>query len=575
MHATVRLRRLGFLALLPLAAVAVAADPPWIARGQAGLVATDSPEASQIGADVLQAGGNAFDAAVAVSFALAVARPESTGLGGGGFLVAWSAAEHRYVALDFREMAPASATPQRYARLHADKPGGPSPSIHGGNAVGVPGQVAGLAEINRRFGTRPLSELIRPAAALAKVGFAADAHYRDACREALADFERWPPLKHFHKALYHSLLGDGTPPPVGARIARPDLADGLNLLAREGPECFYRGEIAAAIVKAVAAAGGELTRHDLFEYRVRERTPLRGVVGEFELITMPPPSSGGVCLIECLNILQCLAPGRNLADLVRSDAYEPALVRAFQHAFADRARWLGDPDFAELPTARLLDRAYACALAARSGDGLDDFGSTNLPDDGGTSHFCVADGMGNLVAQTETINGTFGSLVVAEPFGILLNNQLDDFLTVPGQANLFGLQQSELNLIAPGKRPLSSMSPTIVTRDGRPVLMLGGSGGPRIITAVAQVLLNVLLRGQPLEGAVASVRVHHQWQPAEVYFDDAPAAKRRTRLAEAGHTISDRRRGGVVQAIQFAPDGTMIGASDPRRGGRPVAVPAD
>jgi gamma-glutamyltranspeptidase / glutathione hydrolase len=568
-----------FLALVAfecLAAVAACgSDPPWLARGRGGMVASDSPEASRIGADALLAGGNAFDAAVATSFALAVARPQSTGLGGGGFLVAWIAAEKRFVALDFRECAPQAATPKLYAKLAAERDGGPPQSIYGGNAVGVPGQLAGLVEINRRFGTQPVKELIRPAATLAEFGFAVDAHYRNACQEALADFQKWPALILRHKTLYETLLANGRVPAIGELIKRPDLAKAMRLIAQEGPQVFYEGPIADAIVAAVAAAGGNLTPADLRAYRVVERQPIRAALDGYELVTMPPPSSGGVCLVEALNVLQCTARGveGGLAGLQTQDKYPPMLVNALKHAFADRARWLGDPDFARIPVERLTSRDYACELAARPAQKPEDFGTSQWPEDHGTSHFCTADAAGNVVALTETVNGIFGSLIVADPYGIILNNQMDDFLTVRGEANLYGLQQGEANLVGPGKRPLSSMSPTIVVRDGRPVLALGGSGGPRIITAVAQVLLNVMEFGQSLDQALEAVRMHEQWQPPDVYFDGEPPAEVVRSLDRAGLTVSPERRGGVVQAIQILPDGSFVGASDPRRDGRPAGVP--
>ena len=564
-----------FLFLAPIFALPVLADdPPWIARGKSGMVASDSPAASRIGADVLRAGGNAFDAAVATSLALAVARPQSTGLGGGGFLVAYVAEEKRFVVLDFRETAPAAATPKRYAALHQAKGDGPSPSVYGGNAVGVPGQFAGLAEILKRFGTKPLGELAAPAIGLAESGFVVDESYRHACEQALKDFDKWPRLKQRHPRLYATLLGNGTPPEIGEKIKRPDLAGALRLIAERGPGAFYDGPIGQAIVKAAQEAGGTLTPDDLRSYRIREREPIRARFGEYEIVSMPPPSSGGVCIAETVHILQSTAIR---SDLHPVHDYPHVLVEAMKHAFADRARWLGDSDFADIPLARLTSLNYAAELAqgihARRTLEPDKYGSTKTPpDDGGTSHFCVADRFGNVVGMTETINGLFGSLVVAEPFGIILNNQMDDFLTVPGQANLYGLRQSRANLVGPSKRPLSSMSPTIVLKDGRPVLVLGASGGPRIITAVLQVMLNVIKLDMPLDEAMSAVRIHHQWQPDEVYFDRDPPAGLVASLKAAGHTISDKRKGAAVQAIRFLPDGTMLGVSDPRKGGRPAGL---
>jgi gamma-glutamyltranspeptidase/glutathione hydrolase len=538
------------------------------------MVATDSPLASQIGADVLKAGGNAFDAAVAASFALAVTRPESTGLGGGGFMLAYVAAQKRFIALDFREMAPASATAERYAKLHAERGEGPSPSIVGGNAVGVPGQVAGLFEINRRFGSQPLAELVRPAAAMAAVGFPIDAHYRDAVRDTLEEYDKHPQHKYWYAALRKTLLFDGKLPAVGTMLKRPDLAGALRMIADRGPEALYEGPIGEAIVATVNKDRGEMTAQDLRNYKVRELTPVRARVGEYEIVSMPPPSSGGVCLIETLNVLHCAAEDLGgLSKLAGDERYPPLLVKALRHSFADRARWLGDPDFASIPVDRLISADYGCELAKRLDAPLDECGMRELRDDSGTSHFCVADEQGNIVAMTETVNGTFGSYLVAEPYGIVLNNQMDDFATEPGGANLFGLVQGDRNVVAPGKRPLSSMSPTIVLRDGRPVLTLGGSGGPRIITAVLQVLINVTEFGMPLDEAMAAVRLHHQWRPDEVYFDREPPAELTAILEKAGLKMSDKRRGAAVQAIQWLPDGTLVGGSDPRKGGRPVGLP--
>ena len=560
------------LNLLP--AILFAADPSWVARSRTGMVASDSPEASQIGADVLAAGGNAFDAAIATSLALSVARPQSTGLGGGGFMVAYLAQDKRAVVLDFREVAPAAATAERYADLNKAKGDGPSPTVYGGNAVGVPGQVAGLAEIHRRFATRPLRDLVQPAIRLAEGGFVVDEHYRDSCVEVLADCEKWPQLKERYARLYETVLGKGSPPGIGEKVVCPDLAWALRLIGEQGPETFYKGEIADAIVKAVQAAGGALTKDDLAGYRVREREALRGRWGEFEVVTMPPPSSGGVCLVETLNVLSVFKERMNPRELEvwQSEHSPDCLVNALKHAFADRARWLGDPDFGRIPVARLVSRAYAEELAQKPAKGPDDFGSTRPPDDGGTSHFCVVDRDGNIVAMTQTINDKFGSLVVAEPFGIILNNEMDDFAADPGRPNLYGLIQGEANAVAPGKRPLSSMSPTIVFRAGRPVLVLGGSGGPRIITSVVQVLLNVIEFNMPLDEAVNAVRLHHQWQPDEVCFDREPPENMVAALKGAGQKMSEKRKIGVVQAIQVLGDGTLIGASDPRKGGRPAGL---
>lgn len=559
-----------------------AADAPWIARGQRGMVATDSAEASEIGARVLAQGGNAFDAAIAVSFALSVARPQSTGLGGGGFLVAWLADEQRPIAIDFRETAPAAATPDRYAKLARDAGAGPSPSVYGGAAVGVPGQLAGLEWIHEKHGTLKWSALVTPAIDLAERGFVVDQHLRDAVDDLVRDAQRWPQIRAAHGPLFARFAPDGAAPEVGRRLPRPDLARGLRLIAERGAGAMREGPLAEAVLVAVNRAGGVMTPDDLRGYRVRGRDPLRVRYRGFELVTMPPPSSGGICAAITLRALESSSA---VDQLARDDAREMlARVEAMKHGFADRARWLGDPDFAEIPTALLLAQDYGDAVKAALAAGRplapDAYGTTEIAgaaggvagDDGGTSHFCIVDAAGNVVSMTETINGGFGSLIVAEPFGLILNNELDDFLTVPGSANMFGLRQSTANLIAPGKRPLSSMTPTIVLRDGRPILALGGSGGPRIISSTLHVLLNVLDDEMPLEAAIERGRPHHQWSPDEVYFDRAPSAGLRAAFTQFGYRLSDARRTGVVQAIQIRPDGERVGASDPRKGGRPVAA---
>jgi gamma-glutamyltranspeptidase/glutathione hydrolase len=560
-----------------MTAATKADDAPWIVRSTDGVVASDSPEASRIGADVLSRGGNAFDAAVATSLALAVARPQSTGLGGGGFLLAYVASARRVIALDFREVAPAGVSRAYYAELHARRGTSYSPSVYGGNAIGVPGQLAGLAEILRRYGSRPLDRLAAPAQELCEKGFAADEHFVKACQRIGKDFEKWPELKETCRVLYSTLLRGGDLPACGATIRRPELAPALQLIARDGADAVYRGPIGAAMARAAQAAGGKLTVDDLAAYRVQEREPLRGRFGEYEVVTMPSPSSGGICLLETLNIL---AAARDRSDLQPDRDRPHVVVEAMKHAFADRARWLGDADFTTVPQTHLLDVKYAVELARRIDAGRtlppESYGTaretaTASAPDRGTSHFCIADRAGNIVSMTETVNGFCGSLVMTEPYGIILNNEMDDFATDVGAANLYGLRQGEANAVQPGKRPLSCMTPTLVFRAGKPVLALGGSGGPRIITGVLHVLLNVLDRGLTLEAAIDAPRAHHQWLPNEVTFDREPPAAERARLQAAGHEVSEKHGAGIVQALQFLEDGTVVGGSDPRKDGRPAA----
>lgn len=560
---------LVFSLLAPLAA---ADQPPWVVRGLDAMVASDSPEASLFGAQIIADGGNAFDAAIVTSLCLAVSRPESTGLGGGGFMVAYVKAEDRFFVLDYRETAPAAATAKRYEKLLAERGDGPSPTVYGGNAVGVPGTLAGIREMHRRWCTLTWDELGRYPYLLAR-GFVADEHYLKACRDALADYEKWPQLKSTCSRLYNSLLGKGTLPKAGDRVARPGLAQAFAALAEQGPDAMYHGPLGEAVVEAVRAAGGEMTLQDLAEYEVLERDPLRGTYRGYDIVTMPPPSSGGICILQTLNILQAASLR---SDLDPKSTRPHVFVEALKHAFADRAHWLGDPDYVELPVARLTSPKYASELAQRIKPQQTlpskEYGSGAPPaEDRGTSHFCVCDKQGNIVAITETINGTFGSLVVAEPYDIILNNQMDDFAATPGRPNLYGLVQSRANAIAPGKRPLSSMSPTLVFKDKKPVLALGASGGPRIITAVLQVLLAMVDDGKSLGDAIDAPRLHHQWLPDFVYFDKEPPAELVLQLKAAGHQVGDERKEAAVQAIQWTADG-VLGASDPRKGGRPTPV---
>ncbi|GMV98666.1 MAG: gamma-glutamyltransferase [Phycisphaerae bacterium] len=562
----------GWLAVAACAPVGSGGDArEWLAVGRQAMVASDSVDASRAGVEVLRAGGNAVDAAVATSFALAVTRPYSMGLGGGGFMMIRMAKTGEVFVLDYRERAPAAATADMFVQARAANPQGPSPSEYGGLAAGVPGLVAGHAAVLERLGTRTLSEVIEPAVALAADGFDVDRHYCSVARECLADMRREPALARIGAELRKTYLFDGREPRPGERLRQPALARALGLIRDRGPEAFYRGPIARAIVEANRAAGGVLALEDLAGYRPTWREPLRlRYRDRYEILLMPPPSSGGICIAETLNILEHW----DLAGVARRDPGLAAhlTIEALKHAFADRAGLLGDADFAEVPVGRLIDKSFARRLAARIREdrAIQVNAAGGPPRDAGTSHFSVVDRWGNVVACTETINTSFGSWVMVPEYGIVLNNEMDDFTAEPGKPNAFGLRQSEANAVAPGKRPLSSMSPTIVLRDGRPVLALGAAGGPRIITGTLQVMLNVIEYGQPLERAIEQPRLHHQWMPDVVYRNqfaaDAPVI---AGLRRRGHRISAKRQDAVVQAIQIEP-GRLIGASDPRKGGQPL-----
>lgn len=542
----------------------------WVARGAHGMVASDSREASRAGVEILKAGGNAIDAAAATAFALAVTRPYSAGLGGGGFLMVRFAESGQVFILDYRETAPSAATADMFVKARAAHPDAPPPSRFGGLAVAVPGHVAGHATLLKRFGRKTLAEVVEPARKLAAEGFAVDDNYRGCVEDGLQDIEKHR-LPSFTGAIRTALLCDGRVPAIGEKVRQPDMARTLERIGREGPDAFYRGEIARAIVDSVRKAGGVLTLEDLAQYKPAWREPIRSKYRQFEVLLMPPPSSGGICIAETLNILE----NWPLARIHQRDAGLAAhlTVEAIKHAFADRARYLGDADFVKVPVEKLTSEDYARELSRRIKEDATiapkDYG-LRLPEDAGTTHFCVADQWGNVVAATETINLTYGSLVVAEGTGVVLNNEMDDFTAEPGKANAFGLQQSDLNLVAPHKRPLSSMSPTIVLENGKPVLAVGASGGPRIITATLHVMLNVIEYGEPLGQAIGRPRFHHQWDPDEVsrntFKPDDPVIEG---LRRRGHKISDKKRDAVVQGLQIK-DGAYIGASDPRKGGEPA-----
>jgi gamma-glutamyltranspeptidase/glutathione hydrolase len=559
---------------LALAQAALAAAPPPTTSTRA-LVVSPHPAVSEAGVELLRAGGNVVDAAVAAAFALAVAQPQSTGIGGGGFL-SIRLADGRAFAIDARETAPAAATPDLYLR-----PGVPDDAaLVGGLAVGTPGLVAGLALAQERFGSRPLAEVMAPAIRLAAEGYVIG-RYQAGFIEALrarAPLARFPETARIHFP----------PGPVGptTRLVQPELARTLRAIAALGPRAFYQGAVAEAIAKAVQESGGVLTVEDLVRYRPVLREPLVGRFRGFEVLAFPPPSSGGVTLVETLNILE----GFELAALgAGSSAAIHRIAEALKLAFADRAVYLGDPDFAALPVAQLLDPAYAARLRARINPprwrrapwtwGRSEVAirvaGPGLPaEDAGTAHLSVADVAGNAVAITETINTPYGSWVMASGTGVLLNNEMDDFATRPGRPNAFGLVAvAGANGVEPGKRPLSSMAPVIVLEDGRLRFVAGSNGGPRIITSTLLALLNHLEFGMDVAEAVAAPRFHHQWLPDELLLEADTPADVVDALRARGHAVRVvDDLGGGVEAIAFDPaTGVLSGAPDPRRDGAALA----
>ena len=541
---------------------------------QNAAVAADHPLASRAGLEMLQNGGNVVDAAVATSFALSVVRPASCGIGGGGFMVIWDAKTQTAVALDYRELAPKKASRDMYLNARKAHPENPEPSQTGPLAVAVPGHVTGLCYALEKYGTMDLKTVLAPSLRYCREGVPVDPHMRSVQQTMLQRFENNPQYRERYAALWKHYLNNGKPWPEEARFYSP-LGPVYERIAKEGKAGFYEGEVGEAIVKSLNAAGGIITAEDLKSIAPKERKPLRGEYLGKQILTMPPPSSGGIALLEILNVLsawdkkhpETFEPRQN------QPAYLQLLTEAMKHAYADRAEYLGDTDFVDVPVRRLINPEYAELLAGRINleetKPLKSYGRVQPLSDAGTSHYSVMDAAGNAVACTETINTTFGSLFVEPKFGIILNNEMDDFAAIPGEPNAFGLIQSEANTVEPGKKPLSSMTPTIVLDEGKAILALGGSGGPRIISSTLQVLLNVMQFEMPARKAVAQPRIHHQWLPNELLIEDPLFQKIKDPLEKRGHKVKRSNNLAVVQAIRRTKNGLQA-ASDPRKHGRPA-----
>lgn len=537
------------------------------------VVAADHPAASAAGAQILKKGGNVVDAAVATSFALSVVRPASCGIGGGGFMVIWRAADQTTVALDYRERAPARSSPELYL-AGTRPPTAESPSVRGGLACGIPGTVAGLCLAAQRYGSLPLADLLQPAIDLCESGVPIDAHDIEVQAQTLDKLRRIPGYEQRFSTLIDLYLNKGRPWKPGDRFYSPQ-ATILKAIASQGPKAFYEGPAATAIANAVKAEQGVLEESDLAGYQPSIREPLRGNFRGRTVLTMPPPSSGGVALLQSLQALEHWEKlsGTSLESLQHnSPRYVHVVSEVLKHAFADRAEFLGDTDFVKVPLTRLLSNRYAAQIAAQIHPEkvLEParYGRFFLNDDAGTSHFSVMDAEGNAVACTETINLAFGSFVVVPQYGILLNNEMDDFAAEPGKPNAFGLLQSASNAIQPGKRPLSSMTPTLVIEDGRAVISAGASGGPRIITATLQNLLNQILFRMPPKDAVSAPRFHHQWSPNELLLERALHEQIADDMAKTGHQLRSSGGLAVSQATASSPRG-LLGGSDPRKYGSP------
>lgn len=531
---------------------------PVLARN--GMVASQEKLATRVGVDILARGGNAVDAAVAVGFALAVTHPQAGNLGGGGFMLVHLAGRNETAAIDYRETAPASTT--RDVFLDAAGDADPQKSRDSGLAIGVPGTVAGLALAHARYGSGrfTLAELIAPAIRLAREGIPVEDDLADSLARFQPRLVRWPSSARIF------LKPDGVALGEGDRLVQADLADTLAAIAREGQRAFYEGRIGEKIVASVRDAGGLMTREDLRDYRPLVRAPVRGSYRGYEIASMPPPSSGGVHLVQILNILE----GFRLET--RDAGALHLMIEAMKPAYADRSEFLGDPAFLRVPVAGLTAKPYADALRAeispdraRPAQEIKP-GRPQAFESPNTTHYSVVDRFGNAVSNTTTLNFSYGVGLVAEGTGILLNNELDDFAAKPGVPNAYGLVGGEANAPGPGKRPLSSMTPTILFRDGRVALVTGSPGGSRIITTVLQVITNVIDFRMDLAAAVAAPRIHHQWLPDRVAAERGLAPEIVQALEARGHTVVLGTNSGSANSILVAPDG-LVGAADPRHRG--------
>jgi len=531
------------------------ADFSFAQRAASGLVVSDSALATKAGMESLERGGNAVDAAIATALALSVVDQASSGLGGGGFMVIYDAKERRVHALDFRETAPQAARKELYMK---DGKPMPSFSLTGGLAVAVPGEVAGLLAAFKRFGSLPLQALAAPAIKYATEGFPLEAALRFAIDRQHGTMKKFPDLARI-------FLSKDEVPAQGELIRQPELGETLKAIASQGTEFFYQGWIAQAIVDTVKKEGGILTLDDLKNYKAVWREPLIGQYRKRTVIAMPPPSSGGVALLQMLNVLE----GHGLNKLPHNEGtYLHLLAEAMKHAFADRAQYLGDPDFVKAPLAMLMSKDYAAWIRGRISPVKTQpakfYGLVNFKaEQGGTTHFSVVDRFGNAVACTQSVNTRFGSKVLAAKTGIVLNNTMDDFAIHPS-GNVYGLVGNEANALQPRKRPLSSMAPTIILQGERPEIVVGGAGGPRIISATLQTILNLIDFQMPVKQAVGSPRIHHQWMPDNLIVEaDIPAEAKRS-LERRGHSVRERGGAGVVQAIMVK-QGKANGAVDPRK----------
>lgn len=530
-----------------------------------GLVVAQERLAAQVGADILRQGGNAVDAAVATGFALAVTYPRAGNIGGGGFMVIHSAERNEDIAIDYRETAPAATTRDMF--LGPDGKPDSDKSRNSALGIGVPGTVAGLALALEKYGSGrfTLAQILKPSIELARNGFVVAGDTADTLSDMYRRMSRWP---NSAKAFARD---DGAPLKEGDRLVQAELAATLSAIAEQGPVGFYQGPVAEMLAKAVDNAGGIMTADDLKSYQAVIRNPVRGSYRGYDIVSMPLPSSGGTVLLETLNILE----GFPMSEMTQGSA--PSLhvmIEAMKRAYADRARYLGDPAFVNAPADMLISKDYAAKqrasidpARATPAEAL----SARPPREGSnTTHYSVVDSSGNAVSNTYTLNFSYGVGLVADGTGVLLNNELDDFTAAPGASNAFRLVGFEANLPGPGKRPLSSMSPTIVLKDGKPVLVTGSPGGSRIISAVLQIVVDVLDYKMDVAAAVAAPRVHHQWMPDEVRVERGFPPETLDALRAKGHRVIEPLGQTSANSIAVTPHG-LLGAPDPRTRGAEAA----
>jgi gamma-glutamyltranspeptidase/glutathione hydrolase len=559
-------KAVGAVLVLATATLANAASQAPVAA-ENGMVVSAQRLATKVGVDVLRRGGNAIDAAVAVGYALAVVYPAAGNLGGGGFMTV-RLADGRKTFLDFREKAPLAAT----ATMYLDQDGQliAGLSTHGYLAVGVPGTVSGLELAREKYGTMRRSALLAPAIALAEKGFALEQGDIDMLATATLDFSRDP-------ASAAIFLNQGKPYAVGQKLMQKELARTLRAIRRDGADGFYKGRVGAAIVAASRAGHGIITQADLDQYRTRELAPVECDYRGYHIVSAPPPSSGGVVLCEMLNILE----GYPLKELgFRSAQAVHYQIEAMRHAYADRNSYLGDPDFVTNPVGRLIDKGYAGEIRAaidpaKAGVSRDIRPGVPPHEGSNTTHYSIIDRRGNAVSVTYTLNDWFGAKVTAAGTGVLMNNEMDDFTAKAGAPNTYGLVQGQVNAIAPGKRPLSSMTPTIVTKDGQPVLVAGTPGGSRITNVVLHIILNLIDYGMNVQEAIDAPRFHQQWLPEKTQLEPfALSPDTQKILIGMGHQFEPQRLASHAEAILVgapALDGRPVGrhrfygADDPRR----------